>query len=254
MRCDDLWNGCSTCVQNQSECKTTDQVTGKTTVRGYVHSLERKVEELELRLVSLGQDAKPYTDDCDLPLLSWHGSSRDPPAAVILPPTTAKPTHSSKLSAVLQTDASADQVSNREPPSISLHNYSPRAEVPSNMLRPPPKPISDFLRREQQGTPPSCLRSPYDGRPPPIRAVPVREVVKTVELAYREAEELLCWITDTQRGRRVLTFTELLKNSLRYNTEELEAAITVREEGYGRELWFSLEDGKHHSTPFLWVP
>ncbi len=82
MRCDDQQNGCAPCMQNNSECKTTDRITGKATVRGYVQSLERRLEELEnhnrelqSRLLSLGEDVKlgdGYADPAAVPLLQWH--------------------------------------------------------------------------------------------------------------------------------------------------------------------------------------
>ena len=75
MRCDDQPNGCSPCMQNHSECKTTDRITGKATVRGYVQSLESRVEELENRLAALGEDARPYVNYKDAiraPLMPWH--------------------------------------------------------------------------------------------------------------------------------------------------------------------------------------
>ncbi len=89
MRCDDNVNGCAPCLQNQSECKTTDRITGKATVRGYVQSLERRLEELEShnrllqgRLASLGegyQDIDPkikYEDPATAPLVQWHEEQR----------------------------------------------------------------------------------------------------------------------------------------------------------------------------------
>ena len=85
MRCDDNVNGCAPCLQNQSECKTTDRITGKASVRGYVLSLERRLEELEDyirllqgRLTSLGQDVPSiepkvkYEDPATAPLVQWH--------------------------------------------------------------------------------------------------------------------------------------------------------------------------------------
>ncbi|KAL8838396.1 MAG: hypothetical protein Q9170_002156 [Blastenia crenularia] len=67
MRCDDNPEGCSPCLQNQSACKTTDRITGRATVRGYVQSVERRLQqleshchELEDRLASLGVDVKPF--------------------------------------------------------------------------------------------------------------------------------------------------------------------------------------------------
>lgn len=85
MRCDDNVNGCAPCSQNHSECKTTDRITGKATVRGYLQSIERRNQELEnyihllqSRLASLGDNlegvrlddkcAEPATS----PLLAWH--------------------------------------------------------------------------------------------------------------------------------------------------------------------------------------
>ncbi|KAL8934710.1 MAG: hypothetical protein Q9211_005089 [Gyalolechia sp. 1 TL-2023] len=66
MRCDDNPEGCSPCMQNQSACKTTDRITGRATVRGYVQNIERRLEhleshchELEDRLISLGVEVKP---------------------------------------------------------------------------------------------------------------------------------------------------------------------------------------------------
>lgn len=86
MRCDDQPNGCSPCMQNQSECKTTDRITGKATVRGYVQSLERRLEELqhrshelESRLAALGEDVRPYTnyeDPAMAPLAQWNENYR----------------------------------------------------------------------------------------------------------------------------------------------------------------------------------
>ncbi|KAL8713335.1 MAG: hypothetical protein Q9220_002534 [cf. Caloplaca sp. 1 TL-2023] len=65
MRCDDNPEGCSPCMQNQSPCKTTDRITGRATVRGYVQNVEQRLHQLEIhcreledRLVSLGVDIK----------------------------------------------------------------------------------------------------------------------------------------------------------------------------------------------------
>lgn len=89
MRCDDNVNGCAPCLQNQSECKTTDRITGKATVRGYVQSLEGRLEELEshnrllqARLASLGEDVADiepkikYEDPATAPLVQWHEEQR----------------------------------------------------------------------------------------------------------------------------------------------------------------------------------
>lgn len=89
MRCDDNVNGCAPCLQNKSECKTTDRITGKATVRGYVQSLERRLGELEnhnrflqARLISFGEDVldiEPrfkYEDPATVPLVQWHEEQR----------------------------------------------------------------------------------------------------------------------------------------------------------------------------------
>lgn len=89
MRCDDNVNGCAPCLQNHSECNTTDRITGKATVRGYLQSLERRLEELEShnralqgRLASLGEDIPDleprikYEDLATAPLVQWHEEQR----------------------------------------------------------------------------------------------------------------------------------------------------------------------------------
>ena len=67
MRCDDLPEGCAPCVQNQTECTTTDRTTNRRTVRGYVQTLERHIRELEdytqelqNQIVSMGGEVKPF--------------------------------------------------------------------------------------------------------------------------------------------------------------------------------------------------
>lgn len=82
MRCDDLLEGCSPCMQNQSECKTTDRITGRATVRGYVQNLERQLEslrlrnrELEERMATVGINVKPpqeYADTTAASLIQWN--------------------------------------------------------------------------------------------------------------------------------------------------------------------------------------
>ncbi|KAF8865237.1 hypothetical protein BDZ45DRAFT_580482 [Acephala macrosclerotiorum] len=66
IRCDALPGGCSPCLQNNSECRTTDRITGRATSRGYVEGLEQqnrdlqhRIRELEQRLTQSGADIKP---------------------------------------------------------------------------------------------------------------------------------------------------------------------------------------------------
>ena len=66
IRCDGLPGGCSPCLQNNTECRTTDRITGRATSRGYVEGLEQqnrdlqhRLHELEQRLNQAGLDTKP---------------------------------------------------------------------------------------------------------------------------------------------------------------------------------------------------
>lgn len=66
IRCDGLPGGCSPCLQNETECRTTDRITGRATQRGYVEGIEQqnrdlqqRVRELEQRLIQNGTDVKP---------------------------------------------------------------------------------------------------------------------------------------------------------------------------------------------------
>ena len=83
MKCDAAPNGCAPCVQNQSQCATTDRITGQATVRGYVQSLERRLRKLEYRnnqmshrLRSAGVHFTPSdseeTDHTAASLLEWN--------------------------------------------------------------------------------------------------------------------------------------------------------------------------------------
>jgi hypothetical protein len=65
IRCDGLPGGCSPCLQNNTECRTTDRITGRATSRGYVEGLEQqnrdmehRIRELERRLLQNGVNNK----------------------------------------------------------------------------------------------------------------------------------------------------------------------------------------------------
>ncbi|CUS13548.1 unnamed protein product, partial [Tuber aestivum] len=49
IRCDGLPGGCSPCIQNRTECRTTDRISQKAIPRGYVESLEAKCSALEAK-------------------------------------------------------------------------------------------------------------------------------------------------------------------------------------------------------------
>ena len=71
-------------MQNQSPCRTTDRITGIATTRGYVQSLERRLQEMEnhngelqARLLSMGVDVKPsdgFLNSTTAPLPDWNQS------------------------------------------------------------------------------------------------------------------------------------------------------------------------------------
>ena len=49
IRCDGLPGGCSPCIQNRTECRTTDRISQKAIPRGYVESLEARCATLEAK-------------------------------------------------------------------------------------------------------------------------------------------------------------------------------------------------------------
>ncbi len=231
--------------------------------RKYIRSLECQSKRLLMRnreltsiLVSLGKDVEPYTDDVDPPFRT----PMAPYTAVVSPPTISKPkmskelTHNRRGKSCSQADAAIAQSVRQEPAGIPPEHRSNRDEDPYTVLPPLTKVFPKRLRHEQQRTVLSHPWSLYRRKSPPTVAVSIRGIAERAASAYREAEALLCWITSIQGGKRILTYAKLLKDSLRYNIEELEAAIKVRNEDYGRELWFSLEDGKHHAFLSSWMP
>ncbi|KAI9759906.1 MAG: hypothetical protein M4579_002031 [Chaenotheca gracillima] len=84
--CDRCKASCSPCLQNNTECRTTDRITGRATSRGYVEGLEQRandmesrVRELEARLLSMGADVKPmeYGSDTNAaPMLDWSSAGQ----------------------------------------------------------------------------------------------------------------------------------------------------------------------------------
>ena len=86
MRCDDQPDGCASCRQAQTECKTTDRITGKAAVRGYVESLESRLadlerhnRELQAQVLSFGGQVKPeYTSHSHAPDQHLRPSKDDP--------------------------------------------------------------------------------------------------------------------------------------------------------------------------------
>lgn len=70
IRCDDTEGGCLPCRQNNTECKTTDRVTQRVTVRGHTEAVERDnqalrqhIYELEQQLHGAGVEPKPMSNE-----------------------------------------------------------------------------------------------------------------------------------------------------------------------------------------------
>lgn len=53
IRCDARPGGCSPCLQNNTECRTTDRITGRATSRGYTENLENENTNLKMYLLEL---------------------------------------------------------------------------------------------------------------------------------------------------------------------------------------------------------
>ena len=58
IRCDARPGGCSPCAQNDSECRTTDRITGRATTRGHTESIENENAALRMHLVELQQQLR----------------------------------------------------------------------------------------------------------------------------------------------------------------------------------------------------
>ncbi|KAF4637472.1 hypothetical protein G7Y89_g617 [Cudoniella acicularis] len=89
IRCDGLPGGCSPCLQNNTECRTTDRITGRATSRGYVEGIEQQnrdlqqqVRELRQKLLQAGIDVKPANgyQDATSPGFEYNQSSSQAPA------------------------------------------------------------------------------------------------------------------------------------------------------------------------------
>jgi hypothetical protein len=93
-------------LQNNTECRTTDRITGRATSRGYVEGLEQqnrdmqhRIRELEQRLIQGGADIKPSTEYHDVAASSYDYSQTsagqapwNPTAASYTPPTSNRNT------------------------------------------------------------------------------------------------------------------------------------------------------------------
>lgn len=60
IRCDARPGGCSPCLQNNTECKTTDRITGRATSRGHAEQLENENTALKLYIIELQAQLKEH--------------------------------------------------------------------------------------------------------------------------------------------------------------------------------------------------
>lgn len=58
IRCDARLGGCSPCLQNNTECKTTDRITGRATSRGHTELLENENTNMKLYIIELQAQLK----------------------------------------------------------------------------------------------------------------------------------------------------------------------------------------------------
>ncbi|KAF7191185.1 Transcriptional activator protein acu-15 [Pseudocercospora fuligena] len=58
IRCDARPGGCSPCLQNNTECKTTDRITGRATSRGHTEHIENENAQLKMYMVELQQQLR----------------------------------------------------------------------------------------------------------------------------------------------------------------------------------------------------
>ncbi|KAF4552675.1 Fungal specific transcription factor domain-containing protein 14 [Elsinoe fawcettii] len=60
IRCDARPGGCSPCAQNNTECRTTDRITGRATSRGYTENVETENSALKQHLADLRQQLQEH--------------------------------------------------------------------------------------------------------------------------------------------------------------------------------------------------
>ncbi|KAF2858988.1 hypothetical protein K470DRAFT_259273 [Piedraia hortae CBS 480.64] len=60
IRCDARPGGCSQCMHSNTECKTTDRITGRATSRGYAETLEHEIASLKLYTIELQAQIKQH--------------------------------------------------------------------------------------------------------------------------------------------------------------------------------------------------
>ncbi|KAF2723524.1 hypothetical protein K431DRAFT_282968 [Polychaeton citri CBS 116435] len=70
IKCDARPGGCSPCMQNNLECKTTDRVTGRATSRGYTENMENENANLKMYMLELQQQLRDHGIEPKVPPVS----------------------------------------------------------------------------------------------------------------------------------------------------------------------------------------
>jgi len=90
IRCDARPGGCSPCIQNNTECRTTDRITGRATSRGHTEHIENENAQLKMYMVELqaqlrqhGVDPKPMSQDyyASTTASQWSSQTQSSPTA-----------------------------------------------------------------------------------------------------------------------------------------------------------------------------
>ncbi|KAF2138262.1 uncharacterized protein K452DRAFT_91007 [Aplosporella prunicola CBS 121167] len=120
IRCDGRPGGCSPCIQNNTECKTTDRITGRATIRGHTEAIEyenvqlkQALYQMQAQLKELGVEPKvipavhSYAPTPQPAQNGWPTATADghlwgsaPPAntnAMTYPPASSEPTSANDI-------------------------------------------------------------------------------------------------------------------------------------------------------------
>ncbi|PNS20851.1 Transcriptional activator protein acu-15 [Sphaceloma murrayae] len=87
IRCDARPGGCSPCISNNSECRTTDRITGRATSRGYTENIESENQALKQHLADLRHQLQEHGIEPRPQPIYRNSFSEDlsPPASVTNP-------------------------------------------------------------------------------------------------------------------------------------------------------------------------
>ncbi|KAF4312441.1 hypothetical protein GTA08_BOTSDO11730 [Botryosphaeria dothidea] len=116
IRCDGRPGGCSPCVQNNTECKTTDRITGRATTRGHTEALEYENNQLKGALYALQQQLKEIGVEPRIP-----ANAQAPPGFTPSPLPEPSPAWQNSLPQQTQTWGSTPPAPARAP--LSVSNY-----------------------------------------------------------------------------------------------------------------------------------